>query len=97
MELYPTGSLLAFNKGKSAYFPLLNRVVLYIDHQALKFLNSQKHMKNMHARSFLPKFPFAIRQQSGELHRVADTLSRRLTCDYEPGSSGLLMLEGVVC
>ncbi|KAF8092703.1 hypothetical protein N665_0403s0011 [Sinapis alba] len=53
--------------------------IIFTDHDALKHLDSQLKVSARHANwiAFLQQFTFTIRQKSGKLNRVADSLSRR--------------------
>ncbi|KAM0974885.1 hypothetical protein ACFX2C_017998 [Malus domestica] len=53
--------------------------ILYIDNQALKFINSQSKKNRMHGSwiTYIQQFTFSLKHKAGTQNRVADALSRR--------------------
>ncbi|KAI0529217.1 hypothetical protein KFK09_001764 [Dendrobium nobile] len=51
---------------------------MYTDHEALRFLNSQKKLKGRHAAwsEFLASFNYVIKHKAGHLNQAPDALSR---------------------
>jgi hypothetical protein len=58
-----------------------NDFILYSDHEALKYLNSQDKQSSRHAKwvAYVQQFSFTIKHKAGALNRVADALSRKST------------------
>jgi len=55
--------------------------VIYSDHEALKYLNSQNKLNSRYGRwvDFLQDYTYVIKHKAGVENRIADALSRRRT------------------
>ena len=54
-------------------------IVLFTDHIALKYVNTQKKLNSKHAKwvSFLQGYTFVLKHKLGKQNQVVDALSRR--------------------
>ena len=64
---------------KWRHYLLSKEFVLYIDHQALQYLNSQGKLNQTHLKwvDFLQSYTFVLKQRSRKSNRVVDALSRK--------------------
>ena len=64
---------------KWGHYLLPKEFVLYIDHQALQYLNSQGKLNQRHLKwvEFLQSYTFVLKHRSGKSNKVVDALSRR--------------------
>ena len=58
------------------HYLLPQEFVIYSDHEALKYLNSQKKLNSRHGRlvEFLQDYTYVLKHKAGVENRVADAL-----------------------
>ena len=63
------------------HYLLPQEFVLYSDHEALRYLNSQKKLNHRHGHwvEYLQAYSFVLKHKSGIENKAADALSRRVT------------------
>ncbi|GJR07795.1 putative CCCH-type zinc finger family protein [Tanacetum coccineum] len=63
------------------HYLIQDQFVLYTNHQALKYINSENDLSKMHAHwvAYLQQFPFTLKHKPGHQIQVADALSRCAT------------------
>ena len=61
------------------HYLLPHEFVLYSDHEALRYLNSQKKLNPRHAKwvEYIQAYTFVLKHRAGTENKVADALSRR--------------------
>ena len=57
------------------------KLVIYSDHEALRYLHSQKKLNFMHGSwvEFLQRYSFVVKHRAGVENKAADALSRRVS------------------
>ena len=62
------------------HYLIQREFILNSDHEALRYLNSQKKLSHRHAKwvSFLQEYTFSLRHKTGLQNKVADSLSKRV-------------------
>ncbi|VVA38897.1 PREDICTED: reverse mRNAase, partial [Prunus dulcis] len=78
------------------YYLLPNEFVLYSDHQALRYLHSQRNVSSRHIKwtEYLQIFTFVIRHRPRVDNKVADALSREVTAGNRRDHVDFLLRDG---
>ncbi|PKA55669.1 putative mitochondrial protein [Apostasia shenzhenica] len=63
------------------HYLLPQEFILFSDHEALRYLNSQKKLNSRHAKwvEFLQEYTFVLKHKAGIENKVADALSRQVS------------------
>ncbi|XP_020524215.1 uncharacterized protein LOC110007453 [Amborella trichopoda] len=61
------------------YYLINREFVVYSDHEALRYLSSQKKLNALHAKwmAFLQEYIFLLKHKAGTQNKIVDALSRR--------------------